>query len=807
VESVKSLLQIFINIVSLRNKEQRVVPLDSVAYRNVVKFVEDLNCVSMILSLLEETDRNVRYLTAKFLTSLISNKPEQILTAVLQSPVGVSRLIDLLRAKVDMIRNEGLLLLLELTKTNQEIQKILAFEGVFDQLFEIMKDEGMANGTIVVQDCLHLIINLLRDNISNQNLFREMGCISKLPPLLELEESDLWLLIESKVEILSLALEVLTVLITGNNPNTYANQTAFKQYKLLDSTMKLALAGVNSPPIRTKALVTLGYMIRGHPENRVVLEAAKFDSELLNKKALPSLVKLVSIVFTSKDSKERKAALFTIQCYLYDNEEGQRALATTITPPPEVTYNDEDSFGRLLLKTLLSWELEEDALRPFYAASILSYILKGNRPVKDLLLRLPLEIGKDQSSIENLLNKTMKALIKSIKTRAPLPIQLGMLRLLTMWLDDCDHAVRLFLQYSDNGNISFWTETMVQSSTNIHVGGLCALLAGLCLPFNDDSTTDRQLAQNVIVTTVGIDKFIDKLDQVRKSEEFSFAQQRRFQILPDDDNKIIYDFDYTLFFNNAYDRIVRRLRPPQNVAANSQTSVNSITQEEHSRIVQNFKDLIREQDRQLSELRRKNEELEKKLQQTTQELSLCKTKGVSSSSNGLGLNSELEKHLRQELENTTKQLEWRTKELTELKKKIEKGGEAPNATELQRLRQENEELQKKVMELKKAKKTLKEKVTTLEDEKRQLRDRLSQMEKQINANNINSSNLEVLSKKVDQLTKELEAAQQKYAALEQEQEELLVCLAKTELANKELKKKLGLPVEDDDDEDKEQQPK
>jgi DNA repair exonuclease SbcCD ATPase subunit len=376
-----------------------------------------------------------------------------------------------------------------------------------------------------------------------------------------------------------------------------------------------------------------------------------------------------------------------------------------------------------------------------------------------------------------------------------------------MWLDDCDHAVRLFLQYSDNGNISFWTETMVQSSTNIHVGGLCALLAGLCLPFNDDSTTDRQLAQNVIVTTVGIDKFIDKLDQVRKSEEFSFAQQRRFQILPDDDNKIIYDFDYTLFFNNAYDRIVRRLRPPQNVAANSQTSLNSITQEEHSRIVQNFKDLIREQDRQLSELRRKNEELEKKLQQTTQELSLCKTKGVSSSSNGLGLNSELEKHLRQELENTTKQLEWRTKELTELKKKIEKGGEAPNATELQRLRQENEELQKKVMELKKAKKTLKEKVTTLEDEKRQLRDRLSQMEKQINANNINSSNLEVLSKKVDQLTKELEAAQQKYAALEQEQEELLVCLAKTELANKELKKKLGLPVEDDDDEDKEQQPK
>jgi flagellar motor switch protein FliG len=60
------------------------------------------------------------------------------------------------------------------------------------------------------------------------------------------------------------------------------------------------------------------------------------------------------------------------------------------------------------------------------------------------------------------------------------------------------------------------------------------------------------------------------------------------------------------------------------------SSFPSIPQEEHSRIVQNFKDLIREQDRQLDELRRKNEEMEKKLQQTTQELNLYKTRTVSS---------------------------------------------------------------------------------------------------------------------------------------------------------------------------------
>lgn len=37
----------------------------------------------------------------------------------------------------DVIRNEALLLLLELTQTNQEIQKIVAFEGAFEKLLGI----------------------------------------------------------------------------------------------------------------------------------------------------------------------------------------------------------------------------------------------------------------------------------------------------------------------------------------------------------------------------------------------------------------------------------------------------------------------------------------------------------------------------------------------------------------------------------------------------------------------------------------------------------------------------------------------
>jgi hypothetical protein len=61
-----------------------------------------------------------------------------------------------------------LLLLTELTRGNQEIQKIVAFEGGFDRLLEIMREEQMNQGGVVVVDCLALLAALLADNPSNQ---------------------------------------------------------------------------------------------------------------------------------------------------------------------------------------------------------------------------------------------------------------------------------------------------------------------------------------------------------------------------------------------------------------------------------------------------------------------------------------------------------------------------------------------------------------------------------------------------------------------------------------------------------------
>jgi hypothetical protein len=53
------------------------------------------------------------------------------------SPVGIPRLIDLLDDQREIIRNEGLLLLISLTESNADIQKIVAFESAFGKYKDI----------------------------------------------------------------------------------------------------------------------------------------------------------------------------------------------------------------------------------------------------------------------------------------------------------------------------------------------------------------------------------------------------------------------------------------------------------------------------------------------------------------------------------------------------------------------------------------------------------------------------------------------------------------------------------------------
>jgi len=105
--------------------------------------------------------------------------------AVLVSPMGISRIMDLLSDSREAIRNDALLLLLQLSRSNPQIQKIIAFENAFDRLLAIIREEGLSDGGIIVEDCLSVMQNLLLGNNSNQAFFREASLIQNLVPFFD----------------------------------------------------------------------------------------------------------------------------------------------------------------------------------------------------------------------------------------------------------------------------------------------------------------------------------------------------------------------------------------------------------------------------------------------------------------------------------------------------------------------------------------------------------------------------------------------------------------------------------------------
>lgn len=129
---------------------------------------------------------------------------------------------------------------MSLSKTNLNIQKIIAFQNAFDRILNIILEESATDGGIIVQDCLNLVLNLLRFNNSNQNLFRENSLIQRIPYLFisKVFDSDKksiesyvhdpriqWN--NSKTNNTILVLELVKILVIPNNHNTLANQVRF----------------------------------------------------------------------------------------------------------------------------------------------------------------------------------------------------------------------------------------------------------------------------------------------------------------------------------------------------------------------------------------------------------------------------------------------------------------------------------------------------------------------------------------------------------------------------------------------------
>eukprot|EP01133_Synstelium_polycarpum_P001461 gene1461-1695_t len=539
---------------------------------DVEVFLGDKLHFTVICDLLSVPDYYVRYYIATFLKTMLANRFESVQEAILLCPMSTTNIMALVTDSRDMIRNEALLVLLELTKSNAEIQKIVAFEGAFDTILEIVRREGQSEGGVVVSDCLAILNNLLRGNVSNQNFFRETGTIPRLAPLLQVQNTDMWILSDNKYNIIMATLDLILALVARNNPSTPPNQHQIATCSMMNLVIRLGLGKMSSPVVRAKALYTLGEIIHMHPENIVEFSAVSMKSEATGV-SQSALLRLTQVLLYSKDLIEKMAASHVFKCYLSGNEEAQMGLASTITPqmlaapaPGSAASgpDDELSIGQHLVRSLFAWETagnnKVDVASFWFASVILSFTLRDSPHAKDMLLKSVVELPKEADHPPTtLLSKLMAALVASKRLDIDPMIKIGLLKLLATWLAESSRVTKELL--SNPANLSLIVEAIMQppsGALSVHVQGLYTLVLGLVAHYlGDDSTSDRSNLAALINHRIGLNSFKDKLDQLRKSDPFNVAEQgdEAFTMEVDKASIALYDFDFTLFFKDTYDKI------------------------------------------------------------------------------------------------------------------------------------------------------------------------------------------------------------------------------------------------------------
>ena len=496
----------------------------TVGVLNSAKLVATADNVAQLLSLLEEDDFYVRYDTIQLLSVLLENKLGEVQEAILANPNGVPRLVDTIADRREIIRNEGLLLLGALTSGNPQIQQIVTFDGAIENLLNIVRGEGFWEGGIIVLDCLELMANLLSNTVA-RNYFRESSCIQQLqPPFVNVAAPTG----QHHEPFFTGALALFDLLTVGGAKEAAVNQEALFRH-VLPSLVSFAFNTelTDLTRVRDRALCTVGRIIRGHPGNQQAF--VQLPAEGTSSGATEDLVVFMLARASLNSPEIQHGAAFVLECLFHNNYEAKMACITSLNASSgEAPREPHFSITQELLAAVVAPEIATNApYRRWYACEALAAILRGNMPCQELLLKLPLKLpGGDDLMSDFLLPCVTRALTvassgaldKSRDGSEAYPNEhdmVALLRLLVVWLDKCPPAVRIFKQSPQN--LPFMVELVTQTRPHRFIQGIAALVLGLCLEYTEDvgGEISRKALLDIISNRIGLVQFAEKLEDLR----------------------------------------------------------------------------------------------------------------------------------------------------------------------------------------------------------------------------------------------------------------------------------------------------
>ncbi|CAB0043932.1 unnamed protein product [Trichogramma brassicae] len=557
--------------------------------------VKNESSVSRILMFLEEFESKVRWPALKILSNLLTHKLKIVQEIILVSPMGISKLMDILADTREVIRNDALLVLIQLTKGNSNIQKIVAFENAFDRIFILIHHEGGVEGGIVVEDCLILMLNLLRSNYSNQNFFKEGSYIQKLTPMFELlttcaDEPNGWS--PQKMSNVYCLTQIVRALVAPNGPaqSVAACQKIMKSCGLLETLCNiLMMVGIPQDTL-TELINTVAEIIRGDDINQEFLANVMAPS---NPPRPVILVLLMSMINDKQTFSLRCAVLYCFQCFLYKNVTKQMELVQTLLP--QGTDRPSLTSGQLLCGGICS----SDSLSIWFSAVALSHaLIEGTKQKEELVkVHLATNIGTPPVSL-------MSQCITLLQQNNNIQSKLGILILLCTWTAYSPAAVKAFvsIEFSVSYLIALLSShEFTEDVQEILLKSMCAFLIGICVHFNDDSVPKytKSKLRDIVENRIGLEKIQDTIGNITKHEVYSRTLKHP-QLSVKTSEEILLDHEFCRLLKNL-ETVVLKTISSKGDANNHNEDSHNYNLPENPMIAQ-YKDLIREQDAKITML-------------------------------------------------------------------------------------------------------------------------------------------------------------------------------------------------------------
>ncbi|RCI13576.1 hypothetical protein L249_5624 [Ophiocordyceps polyrhachis-furcata BCC 54312] len=551
---------------------------DEIALWLADEFTQRQENTRILVDLMESADFYSRLYTIQLLSAILAARTQRMEECVLTAPLGLSRLVGVLEDDREAIRNEALNLLISLTPASVEIQKVVAFQNAYERIFAIIETEGsLIEGGRIVEDCLILLANLLRQNQSNQSLFRESGCVNRLSSVLRIAvtsetlevDGAPWVQVQRNRNIYAF-LALLRLFLSSDPPGVLQNQISFSKHSLVDDVLHLAFNRVTIAhvSIRAEALFTCGDMIRNAQHLQESFAQLTIPSFLRNSEfgerdayVIDGLLDLILNVHDQSFFYLRYAACECLKAYLLNHQQVKLHFLDRAVKGFE---QGSDESANILTALMRPHRADiGDPYRLWFASVIAFHLLHENPPAKAKLLGLgegDRDVGEELvTSIQTISAHLLSGIGRGNDCRS----SVGYMMLLSSWMFEDLEAVNNFLAEGSTVQGLIQAASRACSQEAELVEGMSTMLLGVIYEFSTkDSPIPRRKLHSILLSELGRDKYLERLKCFRNHpliRDFEVTAQTYDASLSKALPPVFFDAEFVDFFKDNYRRITRAI--------------------------------------------------------------------------------------------------------------------------------------------------------------------------------------------------------------------------------------------------------